>query len=261
MVSYASSQQLAPVACLFVSGLIYFNLTLKDLNMNDTINTPTIDANGGAVAVRITSKALSHPDSKQLLRTGFAPVDLTWSCPALALEPQLAALAGALLANAAKQSVQATERGAWVGGATPFNPAMPGEVTDYLQSLLNKVGIEALHLEHCTTATRAASATRFGAKAWKLWLADSFIPALQAYYLDAGKEELSAHKVAASIAIMGQGRAMSDAQLASFVTRFTAMCDSPNSVVQEALLGATGQSAFNWLTAATVEATATELEI
>jgi hypothetical protein len=209
--------------------------------------------------IRITSKALKHPETGKTLRANFEPVDVTATLPTFATgNEKLDKVLTAIYADAVKAEAQKMERAAWIAGEQPFNPANPAEVKAYFQKLINSVDVETLYNTYFGERTRNGG---FTVKQWKQWITNTFIKALNLYYSSQGKPVLDGPKLLATIALLGQGRNMAEHNRAAFVSRFSDMLESDNADVLELLTTDESQAAFNWLTQADKVADIGELEI
>ena len=224
-------------------------------------HAPTPNATNATL--RITSKALKHPDSGQLLRANFEPIDCYAAIPTdLATgNGKLDKVLAALWLDAVKLEAQKAERAAWIAGAAPFNPTDSAQVTEYFQGLVNGVTVDSLHTTYCTERTRAARQASYTSKIWKEWISKVFVKALNLWYASEGKSILDGAKLAATISLMGQGRNMAEHNKAAFIARFQSLLESDNAEVLELVTSDESSAAFDWLTQPTKASTAEELEI
>lgn len=209
--------------------------------------------------LRITSKALKHPDTGKVLRANFEPVDVNITLPTFSLDDaKLAKIMAALYADAVKGQAQAMERAAWINGENPFNPAKSAEVRHYFQKLIDRVTVDTIHEALFGERSRNGG---FTVARWRAWIAKTFVEALNCYYGSQGKPLLSGPKLAATIALLGQGRNMAAHNRAAFVARFTEMLECDNARVLELLTTEESQAAFEWVTFEEKAPDAGELEI
>lgn len=213
--------------------------------------------------LRITSKALKHPDSGAQLRANFEPIDCYAPTPANLTtgDSKLDKVLAALWLDAVKLEAQKAERAAWIAGQQPFNPSNPQQVTEYFQGLVNGVTVDSLYSTYCTERTRATRAASYTSKQWKEWISKVFVKALNLWYSGEGKPVLDGVKLAATVSLMGQGRNMAEHNKAAFITRFQSLLECDNAEVLELVTSDESSAAFDWLTQPTKASTAEELEI
>jgi hypothetical protein len=218
-----------------------------------------METQANTTTIRITSKALKHPETGKILRANFEPVDVTATLPTFQTgNEKLDKVLTAIYSDAVKGQAQAMERSAWIAGEAPFNPANPAEVKAYFQKLINSVDVDTLYDAYCGERTRNAG---FTAKQWKQWIAGTFIKALNLYYSSQGKPVLDGPKLAATVTLLGQGRNMAEHNKAAFVSRFSDMLESDNAEVLELLTTDESRAAFDWITKDDKAADIGELEI
>jgi hypothetical protein len=223
------------------------------------INSEAIEAEAAPYRLRITSKALKHPDTGKVLRANFEPVEVDLTLPGFTTgAPRLDKILKALYADAVKGQAQAMERAAWINGENPFNPAKSAEVRHYFQKLVDRVTVDTIHDALFVERTRNAG---FNSKQWKQWIAGVFMEALDYYYATLGKPILKGEKRTATIALLGQGRNMSEQNKEAFIARFNDMLGCDNTEVVEILTSDGSRAAFEWITRDDKATDAGELEI
>jgi hypothetical protein len=213
---------------------------------SEAIEAETPEAAPAPYKLRITSKALKHPDTGKVLRANFEPVDVNITLPSFTLDDaKLAKVMAALYADAVKGQAQAMERAAWINGENPFNPAKSAEVRHYFQKLVDRVTVDTIHDALFGERTRNGGLT---VARWRAWIAKTFVEALNCYYASQGKPLLSGPKLAATIALLGQGRNMAAHNKSAFIARFTEMLESDNARILELLTSDESREAFEWIT-------------